>query len=134
MSITNESLQTLALALLHFLWQGAAIAALAAALYCVFRRPAARYAVGMGALILMVMSFGITVAVINGSGAEAWSAEGPGRVADTAHGDAAATNYRGGLAAATGLPTQDTGMLWIARGWIIGVGLFALRLAFGLAM
>jgi beta-lactamase regulating signal transducer with metallopeptidase domain len=134
MSITNESLQTLALALLHFLWQGAAIAALAAGLYCVFRRPAARYVVGMGALVLMVMSFGVTVAGLSESGAHAASVESRVFAADAPRGRAAVSNPLGAAAPIAASPSHDAEMLWIARGWIIGVGLFALRLAFGLVM
>jgi beta-lactamase regulating signal transducer with metallopeptidase domain len=133
MSITNETLQTLALALLHFLWQGAAIAAFAAGLYSVIRRPSARYAIGMAALVLMVVSFGITVAVV-GVGADTVSAETRGLVADSPREVSAFSNYSPDSAPAAASPSHDAVMVWIARGWIIGVGLFALRLAFGLAM
>ncbi len=40
--------------LLHFVWQGTALAALAAAAMAMCRRPAVRYALGVAALVLMV--------------------------------------------------------------------------------
>ena len=66
---TTEFMHTLAWSLLHFLWQGAAIAAVAAAFMFVFRKPATRYLVGIAALALMLVSFGVTFALISGSAA-----------------------------------------------------------------
>jgi hypothetical protein len=43
-------------ALLHFLWQGTALAALAAAAMAVCRRASTRYLVGVGALALMLFA------------------------------------------------------------------------------
>ena len=43
MIASSDFMQTLAWSLLHFVWQGAAIAALAAAVMLVFRTPSARY-------------------------------------------------------------------------------------------
>ena len=68
-------MNALAWSLVHFLWQGAAIAALAAALMFAFKSPSTRYLVGVGALALMLMSFAGTFSVMRGSagnGAE-WS-------------------------------------------------------------
>ena len=65
MSATTEFMQTLAWSLLHFLWQGAAIAAVAAAFMFVLRKPATRYLVGIAALALMLVSFGVTFALIS---------------------------------------------------------------------
>jgi hypothetical protein len=67
MTPTTEIMSTLAWSLLHFLWQGAAIAAVAAAFMFVFRKPATRYLVGIAALALMLVSFGITFTLISGS-------------------------------------------------------------------
>jgi beta-lactamase regulating signal transducer with metallopeptidase domain len=49
-------LRTLALSLLHFLWQGAAIAALAYVVLAVFRSAGTRYAIAVAALIAMLLS------------------------------------------------------------------------------
>src|SRR6266700_3292548 len=49
-----DVLRTLGLSLLHFLWQGAALAALAAALIAAARQASTRYAIAVAALVLMV--------------------------------------------------------------------------------
>ena len=53
--ISPETMQSLGWALLHFLWQGTALAALAAAAMAVFRKPAARYLIGIIVLGLMLV-------------------------------------------------------------------------------
>src|SRR3954471_24165168 len=67
MNVSPDFLNALAWALVHFLWQGAAIAALAAALRFVFKSPATRYLAGIGALALMLVVFGATFGVLRGS-------------------------------------------------------------------
>ena len=52
--LSPAAMQALGWALIHFVWQGVAIAALAAALMGFCRRPSARYWVGVGALALML--------------------------------------------------------------------------------
>src|SRR5262245_8367937 len=64
MTSSASLLDALAWSLVHFVWQGAAIAALAAALRSALRGPAARYLVGVGALALMLVSFGVTFALL----------------------------------------------------------------------
>src|SRR5258707_491098 len=54
--ISPEVLRTLGWTLLHFLWQGAGLAALFAAACAVWRSAAARYALAVGALVLMMVS------------------------------------------------------------------------------
>jgi beta-lactamase regulating signal transducer with metallopeptidase domain len=51
---TPDVLRTLGLSLLHFLWQGAALAVLAAASMAVARKASMRYALAIGALLAMV--------------------------------------------------------------------------------
>ncbi|HUR29666.1 MAG TPA: hypothetical protein VM509_15860, partial [Planctomycetota bacterium] len=68
-------MNALAWSLVHFVWQGAAIAALAAALMHSFKSPSTRYLMGVGALALMLVSFAVTWGALSGSagnGAE-WS-------------------------------------------------------------
>src|SRR5689334_22906134 len=67
MIASPDFLDALAWSLVHFLWQGAAIAALAAAVMYVFRSPATRYLVGIGALALMIASFAVTFSVMRDS-------------------------------------------------------------------
>jgi beta-lactamase regulating signal transducer with metallopeptidase domain len=130
MIATSDLMQTLAWSLLHFLWQGAAIAAVAAAVMYVLRTPSARYLVGISALVLMLASFAITFSLISGapSAAESLGAIGAPAAAANSTLEAAAI-YTGESAPA--LASTDS-VAWIARGWLAGVFLFALRIAFGL--
>lgn len=132
MNETTEIMRTLAWSLLHFLWQGAAIAAVAAALMFVFRKPATRYLVGIAALALMLVSFGITFTLISGpsgTATEVSSAGAPAAASLSTLGANANPNLFPGEQAAV---SSDGGFLWIARGWLAGVFVFALRIAFGL--
>src|SRR5260370_4266838 len=58
--ISPEVLRTLGWTLLHFLWQGAGLAALFAVAAAVCRSASARYALAVGALVLMLVSPGVT--------------------------------------------------------------------------
>jgi beta-lactamase regulating signal transducer with metallopeptidase domain len=128
-----ELMHTLAWSLLHFLWQGAAIAALAAALRYVFRTPATRYLIGVSALGLMLLSFGVTFSLLSGvagSEAHAPAASGPPAAAlASPHETATPTLPWTEGQAATGSAADFT---WVARGWLLGVFVLALRIAFGL--
>ena len=53
--LTPSAMQSLGWALLHFLWQGTALAALAAAAMALCRRASTRYLLGVGALALMLL-------------------------------------------------------------------------------
>ena len=54
--LTPSAMQSLGWALLHFLWQGTALAALAAAAMAVCRRASVRYALGVSTLVLMLLA------------------------------------------------------------------------------
>ncbi len=54
--ISPATMHSLGWALLHFLWQGTALAALAAAAMALSRRASLRYVVGLGALVLMLLA------------------------------------------------------------------------------
>jgi len=132
MTDTNDLLYTLAWSLLHFLWQGAAIAALAAACMFVFRRPATRYLVGIGALALMLASFAITFALVGGSsGSDAHQSVSTASVAAPLQSSA---EFARQFMAPQDTTAPAADFLWIARGWLVGVCGFALRIAFGLLL
>ena len=130
MNTSDSLVDVIALSLLHFLWQGAAIAALAGTLMLVLRKPATRYLVGFGALVLMLLSFATTVALLSGDGTgEVLSARAP-----------AAALASPKVATATSLEmlwtsqaaTSSDAFVWMARAWFAGVFVFALRIVFGL--
>jgi len=135
MIATTEIMQTLAWSLLHFLWQGAAIAAVAAALMAALRTPATRYLVGITALILMLVSFAVTFAAISEPAATVAEVAAIGVPA------AAPTSLNGAsqhsvneLMEEQAAISSASDFAWIARGWLLGVFVFALRIAFGLAV
>ena len=133
MSATTGFMQTLAWSLLHFLWQGAAIAAVAAAFMVVLRKPATRYLVGITALALMLCSFVVTFAAISEPAATVAEFAAIGAPA------AAPASSNGASAHSVNDPTEQRAAIfsggdfaWIARSWLLGVFVFALRIAFGL--
>src|SRR5258708_3998952 len=79
--LSPSALHSLGWSLLHFLWQGTAIAALAAVLLTICRRASARYILAVGALILMLAAPLATFFYLAPSCAAAASASL--RVADT---------------------------------------------------
>src|SRR5215510_6459214 len=62
--IAPETLRTLGWSLLHFVWQGFALAALASVAFTLFRRASARYIIGVLTLLAMVASVAMTFALL----------------------------------------------------------------------
>ena len=129
MNATADFMHSLAWSLLHFLWQGAAIAALAGAVMYVFRAPATRYLVGVASIILMFVSFGATFASLYSAASDAPTAGAATPVFAMAA-PAAATDYLVKHSIASVASTDE--IAWVARAWLVGVCLLALRIAFGL--
>jgi beta-lactamase regulating signal transducer with metallopeptidase domain len=129
MITSADWMHTLAWSLLHFLWQGAAIATLAAALMLAVRKPGIRYLVGVGALGAMMISFMATFALLSGS-AEAGAHAALGGSFDPSVNTAAFSAKR--FIAEQVPDNSPLDFLWIARGWLIGVSVLALRIGFGL--
>ena len=134
-SLTNwlspTAMQSLGWALLHFLWQGTALAALAAAAMALCRRASARYLLAVGALVLMLLAPLATFFI--------YSQQHSG-VADTARSSplaAAAWSTARGRDAASGsaqnssiAPSLDA-LAWLVEAWLLGVAFFSLRSAGG---
>src|SRR6266481_2151857 len=126
---TPDFLRTLGLSLLHFLWQGAALAALAAAAMALARKASTRYAIAIFALMAMVAAPAITYFVLHQS--EPTLSASPQtafpaitQVASLAARRAIATTKASHLLSG-GLPTVFVEL------WFIGVLLFSLRTAGG---
>jgi beta-lactamase regulating signal transducer with metallopeptidase domain len=134
-------IDTLTWSLLHFLWQGAAIAAVAGALMLAFRKPASRYLIGMSSLVAMLAAFGITftllsaqpVAELPAAGTPAAvSASYTGATADFTPVAHSASDVK--LQAATfpaGSSASGSDFRWVAWLWLAGVCVFAMRVVFG---
>jgi beta-lactamase regulating signal transducer with metallopeptidase domain/predicted flap endonuclease-1-like 5' DNA nuclease len=120
--------------LLHFLWQGAALAALAAAAMAFCSRASARYAIALSVLVLMLAAPVATLLVFSEIQSNAdrtsadtgtWSLQldltgrhAPGAV------DSLAPGVRRNLAGWNSFP-------WLVEAWLAGVAFFSLRSAGG---
>src|SRR5213079_1695392 len=110
--ISPEILRTLGWTLLHFLWQGAGLAALFAVAAAVCRSASARYALAVSALVLMMVSPVVTFTWLRAQGALTWARP------STQH----ATALSGSRA-----PVAESGaaeakeMLWLVEAWFLGV-------------
>src|SRR5215475_4551580 len=129
--LAPDVLRNLGLALSHFVWQGAAIAALAAAALAVARKASARYTIGVAALTLMFAAPVITFFVLSDSG---YAPNVRPRLALVAAGNVANLKVHQNPKAPPAEPTVPVDvsvMNWLVTVWFAGVLLFSLRTAGG---
>jgi len=133
--LSPDVLRTLGWTLLHFLWQGAGLAALFAVASAVCRSASARYALAVSALVLMLASPVVTFiwlgaqahpAVRAGAGGALTWAGTPTQNATALSGSRAPVGESGTEKSAT--------MLWLVEAWFLGVLLLSLRTAGGLIL
>src|SRR5258708_1627267 len=127
-------MQSLGWALLHFLWQGTALAALAAAAMALCRRASSRCVLAVAALVLMLLAplatffyaqqhSGVADAAKSSPlAAAAWSTA---RGRDAASGAIHQSSVESSIA-----PSLDA-LPWLAEAWLLGVAFFSLRSAGG---
>ena len=131
--ISPDVLRTLGWTLLHFLWQGAGVAALFAVASAVCRSASARYALAVGALVLMLASPVVTFTWLHSQANPAVSAGAEGAMTWAATSTQHATALSGSRAPVAGTPSEpERGMLWLVEAWFLGVLLLSLRTAGGL--
>ncbi len=122
---TPDVLRNLGLSLLHFLWQGAALAALTAAAIALARKASTRYAIAVVALISMVTAPAVTYIVLHQS--EPVFAASP-QTAAPAIAQVASLAARRAVATAAASHFLSGGLLTaFVELWFIGVLLFSLR-------
>jgi beta-lactamase regulating signal transducer with metallopeptidase domain len=131
--VSPETLRTLGWTLLHFVWQGAVVAALFAAMAGICRSASVRYALAVSALVVMVASpvvtftwlYSLTIPAVR------TGAEGASTWAGTSTQNATALS--GSRAPALAAPAeQSMGMLWLVEAWFLGILVLSLRTAGGL--
>ena len=126
--LSPSAMHSLGWTLLHFLWQGAAVAALAAVLMTLCRRASARYVLAVGALALMLAAPVTTFVVLTSSGAAAPVRSYPvAKALTTATPNVAAESSFGFLRLS---PSLDA-LPWLVEAWLLGVAFFSLRSAGG---
>jgi beta-lactamase regulating signal transducer with metallopeptidase domain len=129
--LSPNTMHSLGWALLHFLWQGTAVAALAAVLMTLCRRASACYAIAVGSLVLMLAAPIATFFSLLTSSSSSASAA-PTKVDSAAEPPAVAL-----IDAARTLsriprfsPSLDA-LPWLVEAWLLGVAFFGLRSAGG---
>src|SRR5579884_2237229 len=128
--ISPSTMRALGWALVHFLWQGTALAALTAVAMSLVRRSSVRYVIGISALVLMLLAPIATF--IAYSPTQAVFVEG----AKTSPLVTASWPIaRGSAATGTTEPARSFDALpWLVEIWLIGVALFSLRSAGGFVL
>ena len=139
--LSPNVMHALGWALIHSLWQCAAVAALAALMMAFIRRPSVRYLVGVGALALMLaaplatflvlMKPAAPVQVLRPAAASVLPA-GPSLSTATAYPVVAIGNRA--IAAVADAPRRfvlPDILPWLVATWACGVALFSLRFAGG---
>jgi beta-lactamase regulating signal transducer with metallopeptidase domain len=129
--VSLDVMRTLGWTLLHFIWQGAALAALFAAAVAACRSAAARYALATATLVLMMAAPAITFTWLyrEANPAVRSGAQGALPWVGSAAQHAAAPS---GAPAAEVRSEQPTAMLWLVELWFLGVLVLSLRTAGGL--
>jgi beta-lactamase regulating signal transducer with metallopeptidase domain len=135
--LSTNTMHSLGWALVHFLWQGTALAALAAAAMALCRRAPVRYLVGVGALVLMLLAPVATFLFYSQTGpgeADAvkssplaavarpkanWVIDQHPRVNETAAASGAAPSL-------SSSPALDA-LPWLVNAWLVGVAFLSLR-------
>ena len=136
--VSPSAMQSLGWALLHFLWQGTALAALAAAAMAVCRRASTRYLVGVGALALMLFAPVATFFFYSQqhSGvADAAKSSSPlaAAVQSFARGGVAASGSAQRLIQSSSASSRNA-LPWLVEAWLLGVAFFSLRSAGGFVL
>jgi beta-lactamase regulating signal transducer with metallopeptidase domain len=127
--LSPEFVRMMGWALLHFVWQGAAIAALLAVVMAVCRSASVRYALSVGALLLMLALPFVTFFAMqdptpqtNANMEESTRPLKSATLGPVKHHVSVAPETQN---------TQPETMLWLVRLWMAGVVLFSLRSAGG---
>ena len=130
--ISPEVLRWLGLSLLHFLWQGAALAALATLLMGLCRKASNRYAAGVLCLVAMLAAPLVTYIALS-------QREEPSRshtlttITASARGAKSAAHSPSSSAASAHFSGQAA-YQWLVQVWFLGVFLFSLRTAGGVIL
>jgi beta-lactamase regulating signal transducer with metallopeptidase domain len=126
-----SAMQSLGWALLHFLWQGTALAALAAAAMALCRRASARYLIGVAALVLMLLTPVATFFFYSQQHSNAAETSGSSPLAAAARTMAKSKSAPNRAAQTSSLTPSLDVLPWLVEAWLLGVAFFSLRSAGG---
>ncbi len=126
---------TLAWALLHFLWQGLALAGICAVIMSACRTASARYIVALSTLALMLAAPMVTFFVLHHSATatlESNFGANVGAVFSTALSPLPTFTPASSNLSSSPAPLRSDVLLWLVEAWFAGVAFFSLRTAGGL--
>ncbi len=130
--LSPHAMHALGWSLLHFLWQGTALAALAAALMALCQRSSARYGVAVVVLVLMSIAPVATFSYLQ-------QTDAPLNVRSSSPLVSAAWPLAASTSAATvssqnlRISSSDA-IAWLVQAWLLGVAIFSLRSAGGFVL
>src|SRR5712692_8100999 len=125
--LSPTAMHSLGWTLVHFLWQGTALAALAAATMALCRRASARYLIGVVTLVMMLAAPVATLFLLNQAGSIAAEKPSP-HLADVQ--TARTLTVTPGAKPAPSNSSPDA-LPWLVETWLLGVAFFSLRTAGG---
>jgi len=132
--LTPDVTRAVALAILHFLWQGVALAALASAAMALSRNAATRYAIAVGVMALMFTAPGLTFIVLQQRAVASANRELAiqGGAANTLMSDSLAAKVSTAASPQrNNIPASPGYLAWLVEAWLAGVALLSLRPAVG---
>jgi len=129
--ISPGAMQSLGWALVHFLWQGTALGALAAVSMAVFRRPAVRYLIGIGGLVFMLVAPVATIFFYSQQHSSSTEVVKSSPLAAAAWPIARGNTAASGATEPSQIPSSLNAFPWLVEVWLLGVALFSLRSAAG---
>src|SRR5208282_1992327 len=135
--VSPDVMRTLGWALVHFLWQGLPLAALLSAAMAMCRSAAARYALGVGALVLMLAAPVVTFGILWYGRADANSSLAPSISLSALPRILAQRSAASTLASAIAAPhspARADALLWFVELWFAGVIILSLRTAGGVLL
>jgi beta-lactamase regulating signal transducer with metallopeptidase domain len=130
--LSPTAMQTLAWALVHFLWQGTALAAVGAALMALSRRARVRYVIGTAVLLLMLIAPVATCVFWQRQTAVAERSQPLSSALATANAKHQAIPSAVSSPVKASSMERSSGVLpWLVEAWLVGVAFFSLRSAGG---
>jgi beta-lactamase regulating signal transducer with metallopeptidase domain len=132
--LSPAAMHSLGWALLHFLWQGSALAALAAGVMAACRRPSARYLAGVVALVLMLLSPVATFVFYSQQRPAIVEAGKSSMLAAVAWPITSGKTAANGSTLPAYVAASRDRLSWLVEAWLFGVAWFSLRSAGGFVL
>jgi beta-lactamase regulating signal transducer with metallopeptidase domain len=128
--ISPQALRSLGLSLLHFLWQGAVLAALAAVVLPMCRKASTRYAIGVACLVAMLATPAVTYLFLS----QHQEQSQPFPPSTTSLTATPSAHSQASNSATALYFSPQAAYQWLVQAWFLGVFLFTLRTAGGLVL